>query len=118
MKNLKEIVFILALAVLLIPNYCNAQSKKTKQNLIITGITGESIKESIELDKSEKIIKKITKQVIKEKLAKNEKKTSFMLNNKEFIVNGVQQTSEIHLRYKNKYIKEKVNWNICKNYKI
>lgn len=117
MKNIKG-TFFGVLIVLLIPSLSIAQSKDNNQKLIITGITGESIKEALELDKSEKIIKRITKQVIKDKLVEGEKELSFMLNSEKFIINGITQSSEIHKKYKDKYIKDKKKWNICKNYKI
>ena len=117
MKKIKEIFFIL-LVVVLMPSMSMAQSKVKDQKIVITGITGESIKEPLNLDESEKIVNKITKQIIKDNLIENEKELSFMLNNKEFIVNGVKQSTQIHTIYKEKYIKDKIKWNICKNYKM
>lgn len=118
MKNIKwiSIVFIM----LLISGVSAAQSetKSEDKKIRVTGITGESIKEPSELDRSEKVIKKITKQILSDKLVAHKKELSYMLNNEEFIVNGVKQPSEIHQKYKNKYIKEKVKWNICKDYEI
>ena len=117
MRKIKETFFIL-LVLVLMPSISMAQSNEKNQKIVITGITGESIKEPLSIDKSEKIINKITKQIIKDNLVESEKELSFMLNNKEFIVNGVKQSTQIHTIYKKKYIKDKVKWNICKNYKM
>ena len=119
MENIKKLLRITIL-LLALTNEGNAQSKQLKENLTFTGITGNEItKQSIEeLDGSERIIKKITEQLIKENLVKTEKKLSYMLNHKEFIINGEKQPSEVHEKYKYIYIKNRKKWNICRNYKI
>ena len=118
MKNIKMILVLLIMLLISGVSIAQSKTKGEDKKIRVTGITGESIKEFAELDRSEKIIKKITKQILSDKLVENESELSYMLNHKEFIINGVKQPSEIHQKYKNKYIKEKVKWNICKDYKI
>jgi len=96
----------------------NNQKEKAENQLTITGITGKSIKGSPDEKTITKLINDISNQIIKEKLTtKNSSDLSYMLNSKEFIINGALQTEEVHLRYKNQYIKNHTDWNICKNYK-
>ena len=96
----------------------NKKEPKVNQRTF-TGITGQAIKESSEVNNVEKLIEEISNEIYKEKLAvEGVGNLSYMLNNKEFIINGVQQKSEIHLRYMNKYMKNNTKWNICKNYKM
>lgn len=118
MKSTKAL--IAASFTILISGACMAQSHQKKDNqLTITGITGESIKESADVDHAAKLIDEINSQILKDKLVTEKTgNISYMLNSKQFIINGVLQNQETHLRYKNKYIKENTKWNICKNYKI
>lgn len=119
MKTTKTL--IAAIVILFISASCIAQNKKKEQvenQLTITGITGQSIKESADVNNVEKLIEEISNQIVKEKLAtKSTGKLSYLLNDKEFIINGVRQESAVQLRYKNKYIGKNTKWNICKNYK-
>jgi hypothetical protein len=93
-----------------------AQTTQKDNQLTITGITGQSIKES-DANNVGKLIENISNQIIKEKLTANTGNLSYILNSKEFVINGVAQPSDIHLRYKNAYIKNNTKWSICKNYK-
>ncbi|OXB24020.1 hypothetical protein B0A80_08630 [Flavobacterium tructae] len=119
MKTTK--ILITAVMILLISIGSMAQNKKKEQaenQLTITGITGQSIKESADVNNVGKLIAAISDQIVKEKLAPaNTSSLSYMLNSKEFIINGVKQKPEVQLRYKNKYIGDHTKWNICKNFK-
>ncbi|UWY30356.1 hypothetical protein N4T20_10560 [Flavobacterium sp. TR2] len=97
----------------------NNQKEPKVNERTFTGITGQAIKESSEVSNVEKLIEEISNEIYKEKLAvAGAGKLSYMLNNKEFIINGVLQKSEIQQRYASKYIKKNTKWNICKNYKM
>lgn len=115
MKKTKTL--IAASLMIFISGACMAQTTEKENKLTITGITGQSIKES-DANNVGKLIENISSQIVKEKLVTgNTGNLSYMLNSKEFIINGVAQASDIHLRYKNAYIKNNIKWNICKNYK-
>ncbi|WP_264530602.1 hypothetical protein [Flavobacterium sp. N502540] len=120
MKTTKTL--ITTAMIILISISSVAQNKKKEQvekQLTITGITGQSIKESSDVNNAEKLIATISNQIVKEKLVtENTNKLSYILNSKEFIINGVKQEPAVQLRYKNKYIGNNTNWNICKNYKV
>lgn len=121
MKTTKTL--IAASLIMFISGACLAQNNQKEQEenhqLTITGITGQSIKESSDVNNIAKLIEKINNEIYQEKLAvKDISNLSYMLNSEVFIINGVKQISEIHMRYKNKYIKGNTKWNICKNYKI
>ncbi|BFM41371.1 hypothetical protein CFS9_00120 [Flavobacterium sp. CFS9] len=119
MKTTKTL--ITAVMILLISIGSMAQNKKkeqTENQLTITGITGQSIKESADVNNVEKLIAAISNQIVKEKLAPaNTTGLSYMLNSKDFIINGVKQKPDVQLKYKNKYIGNNTKWNICKNFK-
>lgn len=118
---MKKTKALIAASLIFISGACMAQSnqkEKAENQLTITGITGKSIKGSPNEKSMTKLINDISNQILKEKLVTtNTSDLSYILNNKEFIINGVTQTEEVHLRYKKQYIKNHTDWNICKNYK-
>ncbi|MCP2028495.1 hypothetical protein L1276_003665 [Flavobacterium sp. HSC-32F16] len=120
MKTTKTFIALLLMIFISGASLAQNNQKESKVNQrTFTGITGQAIKESSEVNNVEKLIEEISNEIYKEKLvAADAGSLSYMLNNKEFIINGVVQKPEIHLRYMNKYIKKNTKWNICKNYKI
>lgn len=114
MKKTKTL--IAASLMMFISGVSMAQTAQKENQLTITGITGQSIKES-DANNVGKLIEDISNQIVKEKLTASTGNLSYILNNKEFIINGVAQASAIHARYKDAYIKNNTKWNICKNYK-
>lgn len=117
---MKKTKALIAASLIFISGVCMAQinqKEKAENQLTITGITGKSIKGSPNEKNMTKLINDISSQIVKEKLVAKTTDLSYILNSKEFIINGVVQTEEVHLRYKKQYIKNHTDWNICKNYK-
>lgn len=83
---------------------------------IFTGITSESLSE----EEGKKIVgtlKVIINKMSNEGLINNKKDLSFTLDKDKLIVNNKKVSSDIHNKYKTKFIK-KDDWRICYNYRI
>lgn len=94
----------------------NTEQTSIKKTFIFTGITAEELSEE-EGGNVVKMLKTIIMRMKNEGVIINDKALSFVLDKNKFIVNDKVLPSEIHERYKVKFI-EKDDWRICYNYRI
>lgn len=112
---------IIAILVLFTSIFGFSQETGKEKGLTITGITikkGKSIESLEDAQKNEQVLDKVTKDLIKDQLITDNQNISYLLNNEKLVINGIEQASEIHLKYRERYLKDHKNWNICKNYKM